>query len=75
MGKIYACGTCGVVTRIESQVCAPKEQEDKDQFCGYSKPRAEMCEPVRETLAYSCGSCGRPAQQPELVCNPLTVGK
>ena len=87
MSKIYECGTCGVVTKIEADVCVPKEKNDKEEFCGFSKPRAVMCEPVKQHLAYSCGgigdsggrrrsgTCGRPAQQPELVCNPLNIGK
>ena len=75
MGKIFECETCGVVTKNEAQICTPKEKDDKKKFCGFSKPRASMCEPVRQTIPYSCGTCGRPAQQPELICNPLTIGE
>ena len=74
MGNIYECETCGVVTKTESRVCVPKQHKDKEQFCGFSKPRTSMCQPVKESLPYSCGDCGRPAQQPELLCNPLTIG-
>lgn len=75
MSKVYECVTCGVVTKSESRICVPKEREDKAEFCGYSKPRASMCQSVKETLPYSCGTCGRPSQQPELICNPLAISK
>jgi len=76
MKGIYECSICGVVTEASEQVCAPSVQEDIHDYCGTTRERAEMCSSMKEHLAYVCGTCGRPAEQAELVCNPLaTDGK
>lgn len=74
MTKIYACETCGVVTAVRGQVCAPRGVEDKDSYCGTAPETGEMCSDMKSHLAYVCGSCGRPAEQAELLCNPLLTG-
>lgn len=71
MSEIYECSICGVVTEASEEVCAPGLQEDIHDYCGTTRPRGSMCEPMREHLTYVCGTCGRPAEQAELVCNPL----
>jgi hypothetical protein len=71
MKEIYECRICGVVTKLGEQVCAPRVQDDIHDYCGTTRDRAGMCDSVKEHLAYVCGTCGRPAEQAELVCNPL----
>jgi hypothetical protein len=73
MKAIYECSVCGVVTEASEQVCTPRLQEDVHDYCGTTRERAEMCDNMKEHLAYVCGSCGRPAEQAELVCKPLVV--
>lgn len=74
MTKIYECETCGVVTAVRGQVCAPRGVEDKGSYCGTAPETGEMCSDMKGHLAYVCGSCGRPAEQAELLCNPLLTG-
>lgn len=74
MTKIYACETCGVVTAVRGQVCVPSGVEDKGSYCGTAPETGEMCSGMKGHLAYVCGSCGRPAEQAELLCNPLLTG-
>ncbi|WP_305043260.1 hypothetical protein [Geoalkalibacter sp.] len=74
MTEIHECGQCGVVSEIREQLCHPEERHDKHEYCGSAPERDNLCEPMREHLGYVCGSCGRPAEQPELVCKPLVTG-
>lgn len=74
MAAIYECITCGVVTADPGQVCSPIEDSDKDSYCGTAPKRDTMCRGMREHLAYVCGTCGRPAEQAELLCHPLVTG-
>ena len=74
MTKIYACDTCGVVTQVRDQVCDPREVDNKNAYCGMAPETGEMCRDMKEHLVYVCGSCGRPAEQAELLCNPLLTG-
>jgi len=71
MKEIFKCSVCGVVTEASEQVCAPKKQSDNHDYCGTPGESAEMCDSIKEHLAYVCGTCGRPAEQAKLVCNPL----
>jgi hypothetical protein len=74
MTKIFECGTCGVVTEVRQQVCDPIVLENKHAYCGTTPQGGGMCEEMKEHLAYVCGSCGRPAEQAELLCKPLLTG-
>jgi hypothetical protein len=74
MMKIYECNTCGVVTAVRDQVCDPREVEDKNSYCGTAPETGEMCSDMQGHLAYVCGSCGRPAEQAGLLCDPLLTG-
>lgn len=74
MTTIYECATCGVVTGTHEQVCHPKELENRDAYCGTAPRSGAMCQEMKEHLAYVCGSCGRPAEQAELLCQPLLTG-
>lgn len=71
MKNIYECRICGVVTRARDEVCDPILQSDRDDYCGFTRDRDVMCDSMKEHLTYVCGTCGRPAEQDELVCNPL----
>ena len=74
MTAYYECTTCGVVTKTREQICKPKELESKHSYCGTTPEEGEMCQEMKGHLAYVCGSCGRPAEQAELLCNPLLTG-
>lgn len=74
MTKIYECATCGVVTAASEQVCNPQRLENMGAYCGTTPERDTMCQEMKEHLAYVCGSCGRPAEQAELLCEPLLTG-
>lgn len=74
MTKIYECATCGVVTEAREQVCDPRRLENKGVYCGTPATQGAMCHDMQEHLAYVCGSCGRPAEQADLLCEPLLTG-
>lgn len=74
MTKIYECGTCGVVTSAREQVCSPRQLENMGAYCDTTTTNGEMCHDKKEHLAYVCGSCGRPAEQADMVCDPLLTG-
>lgn len=74
MTKLYECSTCGVMTVASEQVCSPRQVENKGVYCGVTPETGEMCDTMKEHLAYVCGSCGRPAEQAELLCQPLLTG-
>jgi len=69
--KVYQCAACGVVTSAEGHLCDPKQAEigcyRRDQPPDGDR---HMCEPMREKLAYVCETCGRPTEEPRLVCRP-----
>lgn len=73
MKEIYECSICGVVSEASEQVCVPSLQEDIHDYCGTTRERTAMCDSMKEHLAYVCGTCGRPAEQAELVCDPLVT--
>ncbi|TLM67854.1 MAG: hypothetical protein FDZ69_03390 [Deltaproteobacteria bacterium] len=75
MTKIYECGVCGALTQERVQVCEPRVLEDKRAYCGTTPETGGMCSDMKEHLAYVCGSCGRPAEQAGLLCDPLLTGQ
>lgn len=74
MKEIYQCRQCGVVTEASEQICRPEKQQNIEDYCGTTKERDRMCNAMKEHVAFVCGTCGRPAEQAELVCNPLKTG-
>jgi len=74
MNTLYTCSRCGVVTQHDGQVCSPKEVEARGDYCGTAPEPGQMCECMEQTLPYVCSSCGRPAEQAELVCRPRMLG-
>lgn len=74
MTRIYECTTCGVITEAPEQLCLPQRLENMGVYCGERGAVKRMCPEMKDHLAYVCGSCGRPAQQAEMVCEPLLMG-
>lgn len=74
MTRTYACTTCGVITEAPEQLCQPQRLENAGVYCGEPGATSHMCSAMKKHLAYVCGSCGRPAQQSEMVCEPLLAG-
>ena len=70
----YKCARCGVVTEAQEQVCKPQELRGKEGYCGTAPEPGAMCSCIEAQIPFVCGSCGRPAEQAELICNPLVVG-
>ena len=73
MTEIYECKVCGVVSKIEDDLCHPEHQEGIHDYCGTTRERAGLCKEVKDSLPVVCGSCGRPAKQADLVCDPLLL--
>lgn len=74
MSEIYECEVCGVVSKISSHLCHPDLQEDIHDYCGTTRGQADLCADIKVNLPIVCGNCGRPAEQADLVCKPLTLG-
>lgn len=73
MKKIYECEKCGVVTDDRGHLCVPKAVDCMDSYCGTSGDVGNMCDSIREKAGYSCVTCGRTAEKPELVCDTLKL--
>ncbi len=73
MGKVYECSFCGVVSAASEQLCHPQQQSDLHDYCGTTRERGRLCDATKESIPFVCASCGRPAKQAELVCNPLVI--
>lgn len=74
MTRIYECSTCGVITAAPEQLCKPQRLENMGVYCGDRGEVKQMCAEIKDHLAYVCGSCGRPAQQAEMVCDAFQMG-
>ena len=74
MKTIYSCDRCGVVTEDKTEICQPHKVESTSEYCGSAPDRNALCTDMKDHLSYVCGSCGRPAEQAELVCDPLVIG-
>jgi hypothetical protein len=71
MAEKYECGTCGMVTHEKEHLCDPIEIARKGDYCGRSGETDEaMCEPMSSSLEFTCSSCGRPTEDPDMVCSP-----
>lgn len=71
MKETFECGTCGVVTEVQEDLCSPRPVNGKDDYCGTSGETSEMCGIMAKSLEYECDSCGRPSESADLVCNPI----
>lgn len=74
MTKIYECKTCGVITQTREQVCKPQRLENMGVYCGEPGTPEQMCDEMKEHVAFVCDSCGRPAEQASMVCAPIKTG-
>lgn len=74
MKEIYECKICGMVSNLSDNLCQPDQQKNIHDYCGTTNERADLCNNMKETLPIVCGTCGRPAQQADLVCKPLDIG-
>ena len=70
---IYECTVCGVVSQAREQLCQPRPQSARLEYCGTSKDADTMCEATQKSIPFVCRSCGRAARQAELLCRPLVV--
>jgi len=68
--ETYKCRNCGAVTTTPGHLCAPEPVASKSEYCGQS---AQPCEPKQQTIQYTCGQCGRAAEQPDLLCKPTRI--
>lgn len=74
MTNVYRCANCGAVTTEQGHLCKPEPVAEDCSYCGQPVENARhICKPMRGHLDYVCGSCGRPAARPELVCVPKKV--
>lgn len=75
MTNIYKCKTCGVASSDGEHLCNAEEIQGKYDYCGqdFESEKADMCEPMRDSLRFECDTCGRPAESPDLLCRPTKV--
>jgi len=74
MTKIYECKKCGVITQAPDQICKPQRLENMGVYCGEPGKTDQMCTDMKEHVAFVCESCGRPAEQANMVCTPRKTG-
>lgn len=63
MTKIYECRICGLVTGTKERLCEPEKQDGLYDYCESTRERATVCDEMKTAVNYTCGNCGRPAQQ------------
>jgi hypothetical protein len=73
MKEVFECATCGVVSDVSQELCAPRQVGGREDYCGSAGETSEMCRIMLKSLQYECNSCGRPAEAPELICDPRKV--
>jgi hypothetical protein len=66
MKDAYQCTKCGAITKDSSHLCSAQPVSQKSQYCGTKS--ADVCDTKK--FSYECGSCGRVAEQPDLLCKP-----
>jgi DNA-directed RNA polymerase subunit RPC12/RpoP len=71
MKELYECGSCGAITGASEHLCDPRPVESRRDYCGSSPESAEMCDTMKKTAEYECGTCGRPVESAGLACNPI----
>lgn len=70
MKKVYECEHCGVITEIPEQLCEPYKIYEKGADCSMTQAVGDMCKKIKKRHTHVCGTCGRVAEQVELLCNP-----
>ncbi|PLX81875.1 MAG: hypothetical protein C0616_03500 [Desulfuromonas sp.] len=74
MNLVYECRSCGVISQEEGHLCQPQRLENMGVYCGTQKENVQMCTEMKQHLTHVCGSCGRPAEQADMVCDPKFPG-
>jgi hypothetical protein len=72
MADIFRCRDCGAVTAEKEHLCVPEAVTAKSEYCG-AKASTQVCETRRPELAFTCETCGRSAEQSELLCRPAKI--
>lgn len=71
MKATYECGVCGVISEERDNLCHPQTLTGRHDSCSPSmESKSEICSTMEKSVEYSCASCGRPADDPRLVCDP-----
>jgi hypothetical protein len=73
MKEVFECGTCGVVSDASVELCAPRQVNGIEDYCGTAGESAEMCGIMLKSLKYECNACGRAAEEADLVCDPIRI--
>lgn len=69
----YKCGTCGVVSDQKEQMCEPVETK-MEEYCGSGPEHiSQVCEEMDQRMDHQCSTCGRPTDNPEMVCDPWRI--
>lgn len=74
MNLIYECSSCGVISQEDEHLCQPQRLENMGVYCGTQKVEPHMCDEMKAHLPHVCGTCGRPAEQADMVCDPKWLG-
>lgn len=73
MTKLYECGKCGVVSKEQNHLCSPVSFDTMDSYCGASSDTSSMCDSIREKAEFTCTTCGRTAESPDLICSSIRL--
>jgi hypothetical protein len=74
MKTTFKCDRCGIISEAADHLCQPHELAGKQDYCGQPvKEAGPICGPMSKSLEYECGSCGRPAEEPQMLCHPAKL--
>ena len=71
MKKTFSCSTCGTISEDQNQLCQPEMMEGNETCLVDLRQTANMCGEIKAQEIYTCESCGRPALEPERLCEPV----
>lgn len=70
----FKCDRCGVISDEADHLCRPRQLAGPLDYCGQPvEEGGSVCVSMSKTLVYECGRCGRPAEKPEMLCNPTEI--
>ncbi len=73
MTELYECKKCGVISKEQNHLCSPESVENMHAYCGAASDTSSMCDSIRDKAQYTCTTCGRTAENPELVCSSIRL--
>ena len=73
MTKVYECKKCGVVSKEFNPLCSPASVDNMHAYCGASSDASQMCDSIQEKAEFTCTTCGRTAESPELICSSIRL--